>query len=562
MQQLSNNPAPPCISAEAVLLAAQQTADPVAIVETALAKMASDPGAMYEEAVIAALKIVRQKEEAAYVRLTAQAKGCKTRLDKLTAPERDNHQDNMQDMILSIARNGSTLGHDADGCGISVIETGDHREVWYIDSHGFKEWLRAAFYRAHRTGVPELAMSTAISTLAAIAKHDGSEMQVHVRAAKVGDVYFVDLCDDGWRVIRVDRAGWQIVARSPVYFTRTKNMRPLPSPAAAGNIAKLWEHTNIPDVRRLPALAWLLDCLRPDTPYPILELTGEQGSAKSSTQRRLRDLVDPNKVPLRGRPKAIEDIYVSAANSHVVSFENLSYLSPEQQDALCTLATGGGFATREFYTNGEEHVLETKRPVMINGINPVATQPDLVERVISIEAPTIPPGNRKDEQTLEAEWQKDYPSVFAGLLDLFSAALAKLPDVKLTDKHRMADYQLLGEAVGLALGKPHGHFSDLYASAIAEGIDRSLETFGVANALQVFMAEQSTWKGTYLSLLGELAYLPGIDRSNWPKSARGLAGQLKRIGPGLRRIGILIDKQGHGRTGSTICITCSSENRL
>lgn len=562
MQQLNNNPAPPGISAEAVLLAAQQTADPVAIVEAALAKMASDPGAMYEEAVIAALKVIRQKEEAAYVRLTAQAKGCKTRLDKLTAPERDSHQDSTQDMILSIARNGSTLGHDADGRGISVIETGDHREVWYIDSHGFKEWLRAAFYRAHRTGIPELAMSTAISTLAAIAKHDGNEMKVHVRAAKVGDVYFVDLCDDDWRVIRVDGAGWQIVSRSPVYFTRTKNMRPLPAPAVAGAIAKLWEHTNIPDNRRLPALAWLLDCLRPDTPYPILELTGEQGSAKSSSQRRLRDLVDPNKVPLRGRPKAIEDIYVSAANSHVVSFENLSYLSPEQQDALCTLATGGGFATREFYTNGEEHVLETKRPVMINGINPVATQPDLVERVISIEAPTIPPGDRKDEQTLEAEWQKDYPSVFAGLLDLFSAALAKLPDVKLTDKHRMADYQLLGEAVGLALGMPAGHFSELYAGAIAEGIDRSLETFGVANALQVFMAGQSTWKGTYLSLLGDLAYLPGIDRSNWPKSPRGLAGQLKRIGPGLRRIGILVDKQGHGRTGSTICITCSSESQL
>jgi len=562
MQQLSNHPAPPGISADAVLLAAQQTADPVAIVEAALAKMTSDPGAMYEEAVIAALKVIRQKDEATYVRLTTQAKGCKTRLDKLTAPERDSHQDNTQDMILTIARNGCTLGHDADGRGISVIETGDHREVWYIDSHGFKEWLRAAFYRAHRTGIPELAMSTAISTLAAIAKHDGSEMQIHVRAAKVGDVYFVDLCDDGWRVIRVDRAGWQIVSRSPVYFTRTKNMRPLPTPAAAGEIAKLWEHTNIPEVRRLPTLAWLLDCMRPDTPYPILELTGEQGSAKSSTQRRLRDLVDPNKVPLRGRPKAVEDIYVSAANSHVVSFENLSYLSPEQQDALCTLATGGGFATREFYTNGEEHVLETKRPVMINGINPVATQPDLVERVISIEAPTIPPSDRKDEQTLEAEWQKDYPSVFAGLLDLFSAALAKLPDVKLTDKHRMADYQLLGEAVGLALDKTAGHFSDLYAGAIAEGIDRSLETFGVANALQVFMAGQSTWKGTYLSLLGELACLPGIDRSNWPKSPRGLAGQLKRIGPGLRRIGIFIDKQGHGRTGSTICITCSSENQL
>ena len=52
----------------------------------------------------------------------------------------------------------------------------------------------------------------------------------------------------------------------------------------------------------------------------------------------------------------------------VVSYENLSGLSAEEQDAMCTIATGGGFATRRFYTNGEEHVLQTKRPVMLNSI--------------------------------------------------------------------------------------------------------------------------------------------------------------------------------------------------
>ena len=554
MQLLSINPALPNIAAEAIRQAAEQTADPSAIIEAALAKMASDPGAMYEDAVVASLKVIRQKDEATYARLTAQAKGCKTRLDKLTAPERDNHQDSTQDQVMTIARKDCILGHDTDGRGIAVIETDDHREVWYIDSYGFKEWLRAAFYRAHHTGIPELAMNTAISTLAAIAKHDGCEMLVHVRAAKVGDVYFVDLCDDRWRVIRVASEGWKIVDRSSVYFTRTKNMRPLPTPGK-GNLDMLWAHVNIPKSRRLPLLAWLLECYRPETPYPGLEQTGEQGSAKSTNQHRLRDLVDPNKVPLRGRPKTVEDIYVAAANNHIVSFENLSHLTAEQQDALCTLATGGGFATRQFYTNGDEHVLEAKRPVMLNGINAVATQPDLIERVISIEAPTIPPDDRKDEQTLELAWQRDYPAIFAGLLDLFSAALRKLPEVKLAKKYRMADYQLLGEAVAAAQGQSAGTFSAAYGEAVAEGIDRSLETFGIANAVQVFMCRDKPWEGTYLALLNELSSLPGVDRSHWPKSPRNLAGQLKRIAPGLRLRGILIEALGHGRTGSRIRIS-------
>ncbi|WP_298225230.1 hypothetical protein, partial [Acidocella sp.] len=99
-----------------------------------------------------------------------------------------------------------------------------------------------------------------------------------------------------------------------------------------------------------------------DTPFPVLELVGEQGSAKSTTQSVLRSLVDPNKVMLRGRPKTVEDIFVAARNNWLVSYENLSGLTAEQQDAFCTLSTGGGFASRQLYTNGEEHVMETKRP--------------------------------------------------------------------------------------------------------------------------------------------------------------------------------------------------------
>ncbi len=238
-------------------------------------------------------------------------------------------------------------------------------------------------------------------------------------------------------------------------------------------------------------------------------------------------MIDPNKVPLRGRPKSIEDIYIAATNNYVVSFENLSYLNSDQQDALCSLATGGGFATRQLYTNGDEFAQETKRPAIINGINHVATKPDLIERVISIETPTIPPEARQDEMTLKAAWEADYPAIFAGLLDLFSASLAKLPEVDLEYKFRMADYQLLGEAISQALDNPPGHFSELYRNAVAEGIDRGLEAYGITNALQIFMFERGkTWEGSYLALLGELNRIPGSDRSNWPKSPRGLAGQL------------------------------------
>ena len=311
------------------------------------------------------------------------------------------------------------------------------------------------------------------------------------------------------------------------------------------------------DARPL-VLAWLLDSLRPDTPYPVLELAGEMGSSKSTTQRRLRALIDPAQVPLRGAPKSVEDIHIAAANAQVCSFENLSSLSAEMQDALCILSTGGGYATRQLYTNGGEHVIQSKRPVVLNGINGVATAPDLIERVISVELPAITAKKRQDEQSLEAAWQKDYPAIFTGLIALFSEALALLPTVQIPEgmQKRMIDYQRLGEAVCMALDGKGGDFSQRLDSLYGESMARGLESYGVAVGVQMLSArpEGREWEGTYLQLLTELNRMQEIDRSNWPRSPRHLSGQIKRIAPGLRRAGVRIEPAGRGATGAKVRI--------
>ncbi len=539
--------------------AAAEAANPQAIVRDALTRLPSDKGAIYEDEVIEALRVIRRKSEAEYARLTANMKGQRTRLDKMTKGEgQAAQQDNAQDLILSIARENASYAHTADGAGVALIEIDGRREVHLLQSSGFDRWLRGQVYAAHKVGIPDQAMKTAIATLGAVGTFEGTEVETHLRCAKQGDAYYIDLCDDGWRAVRIVAGEWSLLDRSPVHFVRTAGARPLPQPGARGNVNLLWKHLNIPKDARPLVLAWLLDSMRPDTPYPVLELSGEMGSSKSTTQRRLRSLIDPAAVPLRGAPKCVEDIHIAAANAQVCSFENLSSLSPEMQDALCILSTGGGYATRQLYTNGEEHVISSKKPVVINGINAVATAPDLIERVISIELPTITAKKRQDEQSMEGAWDKDYPAIFTGLLALFADALELLPAAVIPEgmQKRMIDYQRLGEAICMALGGKAGEFSQRLDSMHGESMARGLESYGVTVGIQMLATrpEGREWEGTYLQLLTELNRMQEIDRSNWPRSPRHLSGQIKRIAPGLRRAGIRIEPAGRGATGAKVRI--------
>ena len=197
--------------------------------------------------------------------------------------------------------------------------------------------------------------------------------------------------------------------------------------------------------------------------------------------------------------------------------------------------------------------METKRPVVLNGIAVVATRPDLIDRVIHVDLPTIPADARRDDADTHAGWERDQPKVFAGLLDLFSAALSILPTVKLTQKQRMADFERLGEAVARALGFKPGEFQQQYAELVRAGIDRALESNAVAQALDKYLAERVlpiNWQGTAGQLYDLLNTHSIPDRSSWPRSPKGLSDQLRRIAPAYRAKGIEISHLGHSREGA------------
>ena len=143
--------------------------------------------------VIAALKTLRQKDEAAYTRLCAKAKGHLTRLDKLTAPEREGRDDNQISSLIQDISKDNTIGHDANGRGIAVIEHEGVRLVFYINSAGFAEWFRSKYYEASGSGLSDQLLAIAVNTLSAIGMHEGDLLEVHMRCAKHNGDYYICL---------------------------------------------------------------------------------------------------------------------------------------------------------------------------------------------------------------------------------------------------------------------------------------------------------------------------------------------------------------------------------
>jgi hypothetical protein len=428
--------------------------------------------------------------------------------------------------------------HDAQREPYAVFEAAGARQVHGVLSSGFSDFLSHAYYTQHDRAPTEQSLKVALATLRGQAQFEGDACQVFTRIAKTEAGYWLDLCNDAWQCVQVTATGWAVVAgEAAPLFTRSASMRPLPVPERGGTLDVLWSLVNVPEADRLLVLAWMLECLRADTPHVVLELVGEQGSAKSSTQRVLRRLIDPNQADLRAAPKSVEDVWIAARNSHMVSLENLSHLHPQYQDALCVLATGGGYSARTLYTNAEETILELRKPIVLNGISVIVTAQDLLDRCLHIDLPAI--HNRELAGDMEARFEAAQPALLGALLDLFVKVLAALPSVAIAPEHRprMADFAALGEAVFRVHGEPAGAFLARYSAMRKEGVLRTIDASPVGAALAAYLAEvPGGFNGTLSELLDRLdRYRPHGEA--WPRTPKGLGDALRRLAPALRLIG-------------------------
>jgi hypothetical protein len=447
------------------------------------------------------------------------------------------------------------LFHSPDGEAFATVEVDGHQETWPLKSRRFTQHLLRSFWEENRKAPSAQALADARATIAARAAFDGPEREVSFRVAKYSggrdsEAVYVDLCNAGWEAVEVTASGWRVVpsADVPVKFVRKDNAAPLPRPVPGGSVESLRGLLNVrtdEDFRLL--VAWLVGVFNPDGPYPVLVLQGEQGSAKSTTVRVLRSVTDPAVEPLRAPPRDERDLAIAASGNRTPALDNLSGIRPWLSDALCRLATGGGFATRELYSDDREVLFSQKRPVILNGIDSLAVAGDLRDRSIVVELPPIPPDKKRTERDFYAELHEVRPKALGALLDAVSAALRERDSVRLPSLPRMADFAVWATAAEGALGWEAGSFMEAYAGNRSAATELALDEDPVAVAVRRLLDKQEEWSGTATELLARLGEL--IDEEtrrskSWPAAPNALSNRLKRIAPALRETGI---EYGDGR---------------
>ena len=471
----------------------------------------------------------------------------------MTESEPQERKKTQVEILLDLSKNFE-LFHTPEKRAFATLNFKTHSVTWPVPGEDIGHWLTTMFLRECGTAPHPQSLKSVTMTLQAKGLLVGEEHPVFVRVARTADRVYLDLADDSYRVVEIRPDGWEVSAKSPVRFRRTRGMMPLPEPISGGSVDELRPLLNLHNDEQFHlTIGWIVGALRGVGPFPVAEVVGEQGTGKSNLSRMMIRTIDPQKPELRAAPGDERDLVIAAANRWCLGFDNLSVISPSLSDSFCRMSTGGGVGTRTLFTNEEETLFDSMRPVLVNGIRELVTKSDLLERTLIVTPPLIT--KRMQEKTINARFKAIHPSVLGALLDATACGLAGEGKAVSGDLPRMADFAAWMMAAEKGLGWKPGTFMAALKGNKRSANARALEAEDLWVAIKTFLHEHSVFEGTATKLLRDMeaAFEPQWEmRRRVPKGASALAGLLRELAPNMREIGYTVDFDREGHAGARI----------
>lgn len=483
-------------------------------------------------------------------------------LESIATPEPEEREEPKDTPAVQLFKLAHDLGvqafrsEDAGGIFVRFLLNG-HYEITTLGSERFKSWLTSKYYRSTKREPKNADISGALLLLQAEA-WEGAPKNLYIRVAGVDGMIFIDLCDRDHRVIEIDAEGWRIVEGCGVWFLRSSAQLPLPEPKGGGSLLDLKPFINCSDEDFVTLLGWLVASLNPQGPFPLLCISAEQGSGKSSVSAILKKLIDPDTTPKLQPFKDADSLFATAASRWLLAYDNMGSISEENSNHLCRLATGGGFSKRQLFTDNESFNCTAKRPLLLNGIHLTLGRMDLLDRAYLLKLFPI------EKRVLEGEYHRrfdeQHPYLLGALCSALSCALKErdyIPD----DLPRMADaaaFVLRAERGGGLPWEP-GTFAGVLKEKERQKRDEALADDSCAQKI-LDLSQNGGWSGTVKTLLGIiLECAPAEEKKFLPATPRGLGRKLEEIAPLLRSAGVRMEKKRH-ETGWRIILGTAVED--
>jgi hypothetical protein len=221
-------------------------------------------------------------------------------LDSEPALKAQGKKSTQAERLIRLARESATFFQTPSKEAFGCMQIGNHQEIWSLKSRTFKIWLQRLLFEDIGKMPHYQAQQTALTQLEGTALFEGPCREVFIRIASHNNSIYVDMANENWEQTEITEEGWQKIAgnESPVKFKRAPGMLPIAYPDRKGSVNVLEDFLNLESEAAFQLIVgWLIGTIKPDGPFPILLLQGEQGSAKSTTARLLKSVIDPSSAP-------------------------------------------------------------------------------------------------------------------------------------------------------------------------------------------------------------------------------------------------------------------------
>lgn len=391
-------------------------------------------------------------------------------------------------------------------------------------------------------------VSTVIDVLSAKARRDGMPVELFNRCGEKGGWFYYDMGNG--KAVEISPGKWKVI-NAPVIFRQMRHQKPQVSPVRNGDPWRFLEFCEMPKSQQLLFMVSLVTCFIPRIAHPAIHASGCQGSGKSVFTALWKTAIDPSIVLLSTMPRKPEDLDLLLVRYYGLVLDNLSALSADTCDRLCSFITGGVIEKRTLHTDLETTILKANSVIFFSSIGSLHSRPDLTERSIIFELERITDEKRLDENEVRQKFQEALPEILGGVFDLLAKAMEIFPKLELARLPRMAGFAKWGYAIAEAMDGRGDEFLIDYAgnSTIQTGALLERDTFFSAIVQAMDDPETGRLLGSFnevLSTLMEIA-APGeakngyriLERDRSFPSARGFRKHLERIRIPLESMDIL-----------------------